>query len=137
MGRAGKYAAIWLLNPMVATISTRGSSEGILGVLVIGLLWAVLKRKIVLAGMLLGLGVHFKIYPVVYGISIVWFLDRDLIPGSGSRKIGGKGMKRGNVERGNDDIWGKIMGFMNRERITLVTASLMTFMGLNILMYYM
>ncbi|TEY85181.1 hypothetical protein BOTCAL_0016g00320 [Botryotinia calthae] len=136
VGRAGKYAAIWLLNPMVATISTRGSSEGILGVLVIGLLWAVLKRKIVLAGILLGLGVHFKIYPVVYGISIVWFLDRDLIPGSGSRKVGGKGMKRGKMESGNDDIWGKIVGFINRERITLVTASLTTFMGLNILMYY-
>ncbi|KAF7906415.1 hypothetical protein EAF00_000694 [Botryotinia globosa] len=138
VGRAGKYAAIWLLNPMVATISTRGSSEGILGVLVIGLLWAVLKRRIVLAGMLLGLGVHFKIYPVVYGISIVWFLDRETIPGSGSRNIGGKGMKKGKMDRqsGNGDIRGRVMGFMNRERIMLVTASLVTFMGLNILMYY-
>lgn len=38
--RALKYASVWLLNPMVANISTRGSSEGLLGVLVVGLLWA-------------------------------------------------------------------------------------------------
>jgi phosphatidylinositol glycan class M len=38
--RALKFASIWLLNPMVATISTRGSSEGLLGVMVIALLWA-------------------------------------------------------------------------------------------------
>src|SRR6266498_2011631 len=49
VSRAGKFASIWLLNPMVATISTRGSSEGLLGVMVMGLLWAVLKRRIALA----------------------------------------------------------------------------------------
>ncbi|OJJ61590.1 hypothetical protein ASPSYDRAFT_1173439 [Aspergillus sydowii CBS 593.65] len=67
--RALKYASFWLLNPMVANISTRGSSEGLLGVLVIALLWAVLNRRTYLAGILLGLGVHFKIYPFIYGVS--------------------------------------------------------------------
>ncbi|EEP77532.1 conserved hypothetical protein [Uncinocarpus reesii 1704] len=69
--RALKYASIWLLNPMVATISTRGSSEGLLGVMVIALLWAVLQRRVGLAGCLLGLGVHFKIYPFIYGPAII------------------------------------------------------------------
>ena len=36
--RALRFASIWLLNPMVATISTRGSSEGLLGVMVVALL---------------------------------------------------------------------------------------------------
>jgi phosphatidylinositol glycan class M len=72
--RALKYASIWLLNPMVATISTRGSSEGLLGVLVTALLWAVLAKRITLAGFLLGFAVHFKIYPFIYATSIVWWL---------------------------------------------------------------
>ncbi|KAI9706703.1 MAG: GPI mannosyltransferase 1 [Candelina mexicana] len=74
-GRAIKYASLWLLNPMVAAISTRGSSESLLAVMVLGLLWAVLKRRVWLAGGLLGLSVHFKIYPFIYGASIMWYLD--------------------------------------------------------------
>lgn len=138
IGRAGKYASIWLLNPMVATISTRGSSEGILGVLVLGLLWAVLKGRVVIAGILLGLGVHLKIYPVIYGVSIVWFLDSETVGSFKSKKLGGK-EKNGRKEfgRDNDNAWGKIVGFMNWERIVLVVTSLVTFMGLNALMYYM
>lgn len=73
--RALKFASIWLLNPMVATISTRGSSEGLLGVMVVALLWAVLEKRVALAGVLLGLAVHFKIYPFIYGISILWYLS--------------------------------------------------------------
>ncbi|KAM5456741.1 GPI mannosyltransferase 1 [Microsporum audouinii] len=74
MGRALKFSSIWLLNPMVATISTRGSSEGFLCVMIMALLWAVLEKRITLAGVLLGLGVHFKIYPFIYGPSIIWFM---------------------------------------------------------------
>ncbi|ESZ98323.1 glycosyltransferase family 50 protein [Sclerotinia borealis F-4128] len=137
-GRAGKYAGIWLLNPMVATISTRGSSEGILGALVLGMLWAVLRGRVAVAGVLLGLGVHLKIYPVVYGVSIVWFLDRETIAGFEGKRISGREKKMGKRGSGKrDDVWGKVTGFMNRERIVLVVTSLVTFMGLNALMYYM
>lgn len=137
-GRAGRYAATWLLNPMVATISTRGSSEGVLVVLVIGLLWAVLQKRIALAGVLLGLGVHLKIYPVVYGVSILWFLDRDCYGASKGEKGPGKRMKMGKGAHGSEtnDVWGKITGFLNRERIILVGTSLVTFMVLNTVMYY-
>nr|POF15496.1 gpi mannosyltransferase 1 [Quercus suber] len=77
--RAMKFASIWLLNPMVANISTRGSSEGLLAVIVVALLWAVTQRRWVLAGALLGLGVHFKIYPFIYASSIFWALGPDVI----------------------------------------------------------
>ncbi|KAI5777230.1 PIG-M-domain-containing protein [Geopyxis carbonaria] len=76
--RALRYAAAcWLLNPMVATISTRGSSEGLLGVLVIALLWAAVARRWALAGVLLGVATHFKIYPVIYGPAILWWMSSD------------------------------------------------------------
>jgi GPI mannosyltransferase 1 subunit M len=120
--RALKFASIWLLNPMVATISTRGSSEGLLGVMVIALLWAVMQRRILLAGILLGFGVHFKIYPFIYAPSIVWWLDDEClgIPSSSSASM---------LER--------IASVCNTSRLRLAFASLATFVGLNVVMYSM
>ncbi|EPE31832.1 hypothetical protein GLAREA_11914 [Glarea lozoyensis ATCC 20868] len=118
--RALKYSSIWLLNPMVATISTRGSSEGLLGAMVVALLWAVLEKRIWLAGALLGLAVHFKIYPVVYGMSIIWWLDAQQL---------GQGVKNA------DTLMGKVKNFLNPARVQLTIVSLLTFMGLNITMY--
>ncbi|KAL8998253.1 MAG: hypothetical protein Q9169_002657 [Polycauliona sp. 2 TL-2023] len=128
--RALKYACIWLLNPMVATISTRGSSEGLLAVMVVALLWAVIRRRIVLAGVLLGLSVHLKIYPFIYGASIVWYLESpsDAKPGSKSSPV-------------TTELTGPlfsmqtIINFFNRSRIMLITSSLLTFVSLNVLMY--
>jgi GPI mannosyltransferase 1 subunit M len=121
--RALKFASIWLLNPMVATISTRGSSEGLLGVMVIALLWAITQNKISLAGVLLGLGVHFKIYPFIYAPSIIWWLDDEQI---------GKGKARSTKRSSIFDI---AIKFCNGPRIKLAVISLLTFMLLNTLMY--
>ncbi|KAL2038352.1 hypothetical protein N7G274_009001 [Stereocaulon virgatum] len=127
--RALKFASIWLLNPMVATISTRGSSEGLLGVMVVGLLWAVLSQRILLAGVLLGLAVHFKIYPFIYGLSIIWFLDSspDQAPEEGISPPTKFSRQPSKLER--------VKAFLTRNRITLLLSSLTTFTALNILMY--
>ncbi|EEA26752.1 GPI mannosyltransferase 1 [Talaromyces marneffei ATCC 18224] len=110
-----RYASIWLLNPMVATISTRGSSEGLLGVMVIALLWAVLNRHTIFASFLLGLGVHFKIYPFIYAPSIIWFLSPTSAPTSSMIR--------------------KILNFITFDRIKVTIISLLTFIGLNVWMY--
>lgn len=116
-----KYAAVWLWNPMVANISTRGSSEGLLGALIMALLWAVLSRRIRLAGVLLGLAVHFKIYPFIYGASIIWWLaSNEPIRTAGA-----------------DAIVEKAVKFVNAERFDLAVASLVTFLGLNLVMINM
>jgi len=123
--RALKFASIWLLNPMVATISTRGSSEGLLGVMVIALLWAIIQKRISFAGILLGLGVHFKIYPFIYAPSVIWWLDDDRI-------------STGKVSQpGEKDIADQIRDFCNSTRIKITVISLITFMCLNTLMYSM
>ncbi|WEW59622.1 GPI mannosyltransferase 1 [Emydomyces testavorans] len=122
--RALKYASIWLLNPMVAAISTRGSSEGLLGVMVIALLWAVLQRKVVLAGFLLGLGVHFKIYPFIYGPAILWYLD--------DRENVEKLTEAGNVELG---LVPQILRFLTMKRLKLTWTALSAFAALNVGMY--
>ncbi len=129
MERALKFASIWLLNPMVATISTRGSSEGLLGVMVIALLWAILQKRIFPAGLLLGLGVHFKIYPFIYAPSIIWWLDDEHI---GPKTTSGK-----NSKGRTTDLVTLVKNFLNGPRIVLTVTSLATFISLNILMYSM
>ena len=125
--RALKYASIWLLNPMVATISTRGSSEGLLGVMVVALVWAVLTRRIALAGALLGLAVHFKIYPFIYGISILWFLDDDEPVGLAKKET--KSVPASLIDQA--------VHFSNKFRLILLTSSLFTFAALNGIMFYL
>lgn len=117
--RALKYASLWLLNPMVANISTRGSSEGLLAVIVVALLWIVLQRRIRLAGVLLGLGVHFKIYPFIYAASIWWWLGDDT------------------VSVNDNGIVAKVKAFLTKERRALALESFGTFMILNSIMYYL
>jgi phosphatidylinositol glycan class M len=122
-----KFASIWLLNPMVAIISTRGSSEGLLGVLVVALLWAILQRRVYLAGFLLGLGVHFKIYPFIYAPSIIWWLDEE------HRWSQQPASSRPTAVRDNS----LVKRFLNVSRIKITVTSLITFMILNIFMYSM
>ncbi|QYS97268.1 GPI mannosyltransferase 1 [Trichoderma simmonsii] len=120
--RAGAFAAIWLWNPMVATISTRGSSEGLLGVLTMALLWAVEGKRIGVAGFILGLSVHFKIYPFIYAPAIIWWMDDEHL---------GKG-----VSKSPASFADAVIKFLSPQRIKLTLISLSTFMGLNVLMYY-
>lgn len=116
--QALKFASIWLLNPMVATISTRGSSEGLLGVIVTALLWAVLAEQIAIAGLLLGLGVHFKIYPFIYAASIVLWLDQ-----------------RSSKSDANGSLIHQVFAFITPRRILLAVYSTVTFLLLNAAMF--
>ena len=116
-----KFASIWLLNPMVATISTRGSSEGLLGIMVISLLWAITHRRIKLAGALLGLAVHFKIYPFIYAPSLLLHLSSP--PPALQKQM---------------TLFSRYVApFVTQANITLTISSLLTFMGLNTVMYAM
>lgn len=117
--RATRFACIWLLNPMVATISTRGSSEGLLGVIVLALLYTVLEGWILLASIILGFAVHFKIYPFIYGASIIWYLDTSPRQGSAPSR----------------SFAGRIVSFCNTSRLIMALGSFATFLILNMLMY--
>lgn len=69
------FDALWLLNPMVANISTRGNAESLLSMMVLGTLYFVLTRQFYPACAAFGLAVHFKIYPVIYAAPLVFLLD--------------------------------------------------------------
>ncbi|KAI0428902.1 glycosyltransferase family 50 protein [Xylaria sp. FL1042] len=146
LDRACRFASIWLLNPMVATISTRGSSEGLLGVLVTALLWAALERRVALSGALLGLGVHFKIYPFIYAPAVIWWMDEEHMTTSpasaGDTSTGRVAKARGDVTDASktdqsppSTPLGKITAFATLQRVQLTVISLATFAALNIVMY--
>ena len=61
-------SAVHLLNPLVFSISTRGSSEAVLSLFVLSTLYAALKEKWDMCATLLGLSTHWKLYPVIYGV---------------------------------------------------------------------
>jgi GPI mannosyltransferase 1 subunit M len=69
--RATLLVATHLLNPLVFTISTRGSSESVLALFVLLTLAAAVRRRWTTAALLLGLSTHWKIYPFVYGVACV------------------------------------------------------------------
>ncbi|BFZ53172.1 GPI mannosyltransferase 1 [Savitreella phatthalungensis] len=83
-----EWAAAWLLNPMVAVISTRGNCEGLLGALAIAMLYYIdevhvhqvanlsSKSSVFWLGLWTGLAVHFKVYPIIYVPSILLALAR-------------------------------------------------------------
>lgn len=60
---------IHLLNPLVFTISTRGSSESVLSLFVLLTLHFALNHKWDAAAVWLGVSTHWKIYPVIYGVA--------------------------------------------------------------------
>lgn len=72
---------IWLFNPMVITISTRGSSESLLTSFVLLTTYYLIKNNgerlinIIISGILLGFSIHLKIYPFIYIPVYLLYLD--------------------------------------------------------------
>lgn len=123
-GQATNYACIWVLNPMVASISARGSSEGLVALVTMALLWAALERRSIFAGCLLGFAVHFKIYPFIYAASVFWWMGPE---NTGSIKEG---------ERNPDQRrWlENAATLFTPARRRLVLCSAFTFTALNVVM---
>lgn len=74
-------SSIWLLNPMVITISTRGSAESVLTVMIMLSLYFLLdQNNIILSAFWLGVSIHFKIYPIIYLPSVLYYLSNKTTP---------------------------------------------------------
>ena len=109
-------AAAHLLSPFVFSISTRGSSESVLLLFVLGTLTCALRGRWIMAAVLLGISAHWKIYPVVYGVSCVAAL-------AGEQLV--RGRTRHHIRRAASDV----------AMFTMVSAG--TFATLGLCMYAM
>ncbi len=126
-GRAGKDEAIrrraaflvslHLLNPLVFTISTRGSSESVLSLFVLATLYYALKGNWDVSAVFLGLSTHWKIYPFVYGVACLGVNGRQYGVGGG---------------------WaGYLRSIVNGRTVRFGLISGLTFVGLGAAMYAM
>jgi phosphatidylinositol glycan class M len=71
------YVSLMLFNPLVIGMPTRGSNDNIITLLVFLAIYFVLKKQYIIGGILYGLSVHFKIYPIIYCFVFYFFIDMD------------------------------------------------------------
>jgi phosphatidylinositol glycan class M len=116
-----------MLNPFVATISTRGNAESVLSVLVLGSFWALVQGSEVWSAILFGLAVHLKIYPIVYALPF-WLA---LKPGTLGAGKSGKG------EASQYRWLYNVLNFFSYERIRFGVISGAMFILLGVVMYLM
>lgn len=74
-------ACLWLYNPIAFAVSTRGSSDSILALVVLFSLFALLKSRDTAAGLAYGFSVHLKMYTLVYALPIYLALQTRLPSG--------------------------------------------------------
>ncbi|PKY43055.1 hypothetical protein RhiirA4_398220 [Rhizophagus irregularis] len=130
--KAVNYSAMWLLNPVVANISTRGNAESLLGAMILLTLYWVLVKKFFAASILYGISVHFKIYPIIYAIPLLVLLDDEDY--WGLRRKG----KEKEHDRNSLKYWtGKLVRFVSPTRIRFALISGGVFSLLNGIMYYL
>ncbi|EKX31909.1 hypothetical protein GUITHDRAFT_98711 [Guillardia theta CCMP2712] len=69
---------LWILNPIVVNVSTRGNAEALVSLVVMATILAVVQDRPVLAGLFLGLAVHVKVYPIIYSLPLYLSFCREI-----------------------------------------------------------
>ena len=115
-------AQLWLLNPLTLTVSSRGNAESLIALLVLSSLYFLMKKNSVhsalVGGMVYGLSVHMKIYPITYSLPIFLYLSDS------------KNINRGYIA--------KLFSILspNRNQMMLVITSVAVFLSLTSIFYY-
>ena len=102
-------ACFWLYNPLVMNVSTRGSAESVIVALVLLTIHLHQQKVFILTGIVYGLAIHMKIYPIIYCLTLYLSLSHS----PGFRSI---------LE-------------INRARVRLVLSTLLTLSLLTFLCY--
>jgi len=63
-------SCLWLYNPLVMNVSTRGSAESVIVALVLLTIHLYQQKVYILTGLVYGLAVHMKIYPIIYCLTL-------------------------------------------------------------------
>ncbi|GFE54393.1 GPI mannosyltransferase I [Babesia ovis] len=115
---------LWLLNPFVIAVSTRGNADCIICFLVIATLYFLERDQLVLSAMFYGLSVHFKLYPIIYALPILLHLSYlDLKPKKGKVSF----LKK---------CWRAFIRLFNQRSCLFGVVSLTVFLLTSLICYY-
>jgi GPI mannosyltransferase 1 subunit M len=64
----------WYYNPITIAIASRGNAESLMSFLVLMFILLLKKKWFISSGAFYGLSVHFKIYPVTFGLALLLYL---------------------------------------------------------------
>lgn len=108
--------SLWLLNPIVITISTRGLSESVLTFLILISVTSFFSGHYFESAVWLGLSIHFKIYPIIYLPSFLYYLAGKKQPFSIFRNI-------------------PVLNWLNFENVVFLVVTLLSFATCGIVMH--
>jgi phosphatidylinositol glycan class M len=77
---AAAITAGFLFNPLTITLSIRGNADILISLLIFLSILALFNKYYNLSAIILGLAIHFKIYPIIYGPAILLFINRHYVP---------------------------------------------------------
>jgi len=78
-----RCACVWLFNPLVLNVSTRGNFESLIALLVLASLLALLSKRLLLAACLLAASAHLKPFTVIYLPAFLVCIDAEFAGGAG------------------------------------------------------
>ncbi len=67
----------WFMNIMSILMSTRGSADTIISSLVLLTIYLVIKKNYLAAGLIFGLAIHFKVYPIILSLLVYLYIGWD------------------------------------------------------------
>ncbi|EGZ17459.1 hypothetical protein PHYSODRAFT_441237, partial [Phytophthora sojae] len=120
--------AVWLFHPFSVNISTRGNADSIVVLLVMLSLLLIMRKQLVLSALAYGAAVHFKIYPIIYALAFLVFLNGDFRASNAkwAKSCGSSAC-----------VWWKLAGLLNRDRLVFGVVSGLFFLVLAGGFYYL
>jgi len=73
--KASLYSSFWVLNPIVFTVSVRGSCDCIISAILLFIVYSLRQGNWIIPAFLYGFVVHFRLFPIFYAFTFYFFLS--------------------------------------------------------------